>query len=445
MSKEISKDEILKIVEKKEIKFVQMQFMDILGIVKSVSLPVSQLEHAIDEGVLFDGSSILGYATIDESDMRAHPVLDTFQILPWSDSHLKTARMICNIYDSSGKRFAGDPRYVLERAIEKARKMGYVFNTGPEFEFFLFKFDENGNPTNIPTDSGRYFDLMPMDQSEKVRKELAIMLDSLGFDVEATHHEVAPGQHEIDLRYTDALTSADRILTLKHAVKNVAKMHGLHATFMPKPIYGENGNGMHIHMSLFTLDGENAFYDPNGDKELSDVARYFVGGVLHYAKETCAVLNSWVNSYKRLVPGYEAPVYISWAFRNRSALIRIPAGREKRTRAEVRNPDPAGNPYLQFAVLLHAGLKGIEDEIEPPKPVEKDLYHLDQKTREKMGIESLPESLGHALNIMEESEFMKEALGNHVFEHFLHIKRKEWAEYRAQVTEWELKNMLGVL
>lgn len=441
----MNKEKILNIVEKKDVKFVQMQFMDILGIVKSVSLPVSQLEHALENGVLFDGSSILGYATIDESDMRAHPVTETFQILPWSDGHIKTARMICDIYDSNGRRFQGDPRYVLQKALEKARKMGYVFNTGPEFEFFLFKIDENDNPTNIPPDSGRYFDLMPMDKSERVRKEVALMLDELGFDVEATHHEVAPGQHEIDLRYTDALSSADRILTLKHGVKNVAKMHGLHATFMPKPVYGENGNGMHIHQSLFTLKGENAFFDPEGEKGLSDIARYYVGGILHYAKETCAVLNSWVNSYKRLVPGYEAPVYISWAFHNRSALIRIPAGRGRRTRVEVRNPDPAGNPYLQFAVLLQAGLRGIEEEIEPPKPVEKDLYRMDQKTMEKMEIESLPESLGHALNIMEESEFMREALGNHVFEHFLHIKRREWEDYRAQVTEWELKNLLGVL
>ncbi len=442
---ELNKEEILRITEKRDIKFVQMQFMDILGIVKSVSLPVSQLEHALDEGVLFDGSSILGYATIDESDMRAHPDMNTFQILPWSDGKLKTARMICDIYDSNGRRFAGDPRYVLHRALDKARRMGYVFNTGPEFEFFLFKIDDGGKPTNIPVDPGRYFDLMPMDESERVRKEVALMLDSLGFDVEATHHEVAPGQHEIDLRYSDALTSADRILTLKHAVKNVAKMHGLHATFMPKPVYGENGNGMHIHQSLFTLEGENAFYDPDGDKELSDVARHYIGGLLKYAKENCAILASWVNSYKRLVPGYEAPVYISWAFHNRSALIRIPAGRGRRTRAEVRNPDPAGNPYLQFAVLLQAGLKGIQEEIEPPKPVEKDLFRMDSKTREKLGIESLPESLGHALNIMEDSEFMKEALGEHIFRHFLHIKRKEWEDYRSQVTAWELENLLGVL
>lgn len=441
----MNKSEIIEIVEKEGIKFVQMQFMDILGIVKSVSLPVSQLEHALDEGVLFDGSSILGYATIDESDMRAHPDVNTFQILPWSDGNLKTARMICDIYDSNGKRFPGDPRYVLQKALEKARKMGYLMNTGPEFEFFLFKTDEEGNPSNMPMDSGGYFDMLPMDKSEQVRKEVALMLDNLGFGVEATHHEVAPGQHEIDLRYTDALSSADRILTLKHAVKNVAKMHGLHASFMPKPVYGENGNGMHIHQSLFTLDGKNAFYDPDDEKGLSDIARYYIGGLLRYAKENCAVLASWVNSYKRLVPGYEAPVYISWAFHNRSALIRIPAGRERRTRAEVRNPDPAGNPYLQFAVLLYAGLKGIEEEIEPPKPVEKDLFHMDKKTREKRGIESLPESLGHALQVMENSEYMKEALGNHIFEHFLHIKKKEWEEYRSQVTPWELEKLLGVL
>ncbi len=441
----MNRDEVLESVKKQKVKFVQMQFMDILGTVKSLSIPVSKLEHALDEGVIFDGSSILGYATIDESDMRAHPDTNTFQILPWSNGELKTARMICDIYESSGRRFKGDPRYVLQRALEKAKKMGYEFNTGPEFEFFLFRMKEDGSPTNIPVDSGGYFDLMPMDQAERVRKEVSLMLDTLGFDVEAAHHEVAPGQHEIDLRYSDALTSADRILTLKHAVKNVARTHGLHATFMPKPIYGENGNGMHIHQSLFTLDGENAFYDPDGEKGLSDTARHYIAGLLRYAKEDCAILASWVNSYKRLVPGYEAPVYISWAFHNRSALIRIPAGRERRTRAEVRNPDPAGNPYLQFAVLLHAGLKGIEEKMEPPSPVEKDLFSMDARTREKLGIESLPESLGHALQIMEDSDFMRDALGDHIFEHFLHIKRKEWEDYRSQVTQWELDRLLGVL
>ena len=438
----MEKQDVLDIVEEENVKFVEMQFMDILGGVKTVSIPADNLEQAIDEGVLFDGSSIVGYATIEESDLRAHPDLDTFLIFPWIDNNIKTGRLICDIYTSNGSRFEGDPRYILQRQMKKAEDMGYIFNAGPEFEFFLFKLDENGNPTTIPDDKGGYFDLMPLDNAEKVRKECNLYFKEMGFNVEASHHEVAEGQHEIDLRYDDAISMADSILTLKHGIKTVAKLNNLHATFMPKPIAGVNGTGMHIHQSLLSEDGDNYFYDDEAEHGLSQLLRYYLGGLLEHAEETCAILASWVNSYKRLVPGYEAPVYVCWAHLNRSVLARIPAGRKKSTRIEIRNPDPAGNPYLQFAVLLSAGLKGIEEKIEPPKAVEKDIFRLSKKERREKKIRSLPSNLGHALSIMEESEFMKDTLGEHAFKHFLHKKREEWDEYKQQVSEWEINKYL---
>jgi len=434
------KDEILETVEREGVKFIEMQFMDILGRMKSVSIPAKQLEKAIDDGVLFDGSSIAGYATIDESDMRAYPDLNAFYILPWCEKKTKTAGLICNIHDSAGKRFEGDPRYVLERAINDAEKMGFRSNTGPEFEFFLFRLNERGEITATPDDYGGYFDLTGEDRAEQVRKESALVLDDMGFNVEATHHEVAPGQHEIDLRYSDPLTSADRVMILEFAIKTVAMKHHLFASFMPKPISGVNGNGMHVHQSLEDLGGRNVFYDENSSDGLSQTARYYIGGLLEHARENCAILASWVNSYKRLVPGYEAPVYISWAHLNRSALIRVPAGRGKSTRVEIRNPDPAGNPYLQFAVLLASGIDGIKRKIEPPAPVEGNIFK-----RRKNGIENLPENLGHALSYLERSEFMRSVLGDHIIDHFLHVKQKEWNEYRAQVTDWEVKNFLSIL
>jgi glutamine synthetase len=439
-----TKDKILAEVKRQDIKFIQLQFMDILGFVKTVTIPSARLEKAMDDGVVFDGSSIVGYATIEESDMRAMPDPRTFQTLAYLNE-IKTARIICNIFDSKGNRFSGDPRYVLERMMQKARDLGYIFNTGPEYEFFTFKFDESGQPTTVPADSGRYFDLLPLDRGEMVRQKTSLHLDSMKFDVETTHHEVAPGQHEIDLRYTDALTCADRVLTMKHAIKTVALEHNLHATFMPKPIYGVCGSGMHVHQSLTRLDGENAFYDETGKFKLSELCNWFIGGALKYARETCAVLASWVNSYKRLVPGFEAPVYISWANLNRSALIRVPSGRGASTRIEVRNPDPAGNPYLQFSVMLAAGLKGIEEKITPPEPIETDIFRLSSSEREKLGIGTLPASLSEALDEMEKSELMRETLGAHVFTHFLYIKRKEWDDYRVQVTNWELDRFLSTL
>ena len=434
--------DILKVVKEKGVKYIHLQFMDILGQVKSVMIPQIMLEKALNEGIIFDGSSIAGYATIDESDMRAVPDPSTFQIMP---DDPRTATIICDTYLPNGKRFEGDPRFVLQRMLEKAESKGFKFVTGPEFEFFLFKM-EDGKPTLQPNDYGGYFDFGPVDQGEEVRKEIIGIFADMNYMPEAAHHEVAPGQHEIDLRYGYALTIADRILTLKAMIKRVALKYGLYATFMPKPVFGINGTGMHVHQSLLTLDCEgNTFYDPNGRWELSDVALHYIGGILKHADETTAILNSWVNSYKRLVPGYEAPVYISCANLNRSALIRVPAGRGMKTRIELRNPDPAGNPYLQFAVMLAAGLDGIDKRIEPPEPVEHNIYAMTPEERRKIGIKSLPESLGEALHHLSRSEFMKNILGEHVFNHFLYVKRREWEEYRAQVTQWEIEKLLPIL
>jgi len=433
---------IINLVREKGVKYVHLQFMDILGQVKSVMIPAEILEKAISEGIVFDGSSIVGYATIDESDMRAVPDPSTFQIIP---DESKSATIICDIYTSDGKRFAGDPRYVLQRILEKASSMGFRFCTGPEFEFFLLKMKDS-KPVLEPNDYAGYFDYGPIDQGEKVRSDIIGLLSDMGYNPEAAHHEVSPGQHEIDLRYDYALKIADRILTLKAMIKRVALRHGLYATFMPKPIFGINGTGMHVHQSLLSRDAtENLFYSPDGRWQLSDIALHYIGGLLAHAEEMTAVLNSWVNSYKRLVPGYEAPVYISWANRNRSALIRVPSGREMKTRLELRNPDPAGNPYLQFAVMLAAGLDGINKKIEPPEPVEQNIFAMSEEERAQRGIKSLPESLGEALHHFSRSEFMQEVFGAHVFEHFLHVKRKEWEEYRAQVTQWELEKLLPIL
>lgn len=439
-----SADEILQIVKKENVKFIQMQFMDILGTVKNVTIPDNKLEKALEEGIFFDGSSVLGYATIEESDMRLKPDPNTFVVIPWTDDSTKTARMVCNVYDHEGNRFAGDPRFALERLMKVARDKGWVFNTAPEYEFFLFMVDENGNPTTKPSDHGGYFDLM-RDRGDGVRKEIVTYLNAMGFEVEASHHEVAPGQHEIDLRYSDAVVSADRVAMMKYVTKTVAYKHGLYATFMPKPIYGINGSGMHVHMSLMTSADKSVFYDPKGQYRLSKTCLHFIGGLLKYAKEICAVLASSVNSYKRLVPGYEAPVYISWANRNRSAYIRVPAGRGQRTRIELRSPDPAGNPYLQFTLMLAAGLRGIDEGIEPPEPVERDIYKMGHEAREEAGIEMLPGSLGQALEYMRKSSLVKEALGEHLFTHFLYIKGREWDEYRTHVHNWEVEKLLPAL
>ncbi len=441
-----TKEDILAKVKQENVHFIEMQFSDILGMVKSVTMPMTKLERAMEEGVFIDGSSILGYATIEESDMRANPILESFQIYPWTaNGSMKTARFMCTISDHSGNRFKGDPRWVLEKMIDKAKEKGYIFNVGPEFEFFLFNMDERGNPIPQPSDNGGYFDLMPLDTGEMVRKDIMLNFDAMHFDMEASHHEVAPGQLEVDLRYQNALTMADRMMTLKLGVKTIAAQYGLYATFMPKPIFGVNGSGMHVHQSLATLDGKNAFDDPDGKFGLSDLSMKFLAGALAHAQDNCAILASHVNSYKRLVPGYEAPCYISWANMNRSALIRVPAGRGGRARMELRNPDPAGNPYLQFAVMLASGLDGVENGLSPPKPVEKDIYHMSKEERRKLKIESLPENLGDALKKFSQSKLMKETLGEHIFNHYIHIKGKEWDSYRTWVSDWEINHCLNVL
>ena len=439
-----AKDDVLKITKNEKVIFVRLQFVDILGFPKNIVIPSSRLEEALDEGMPFDGSSIAGYATIEESDKIAKPDPKSFVILPEGIEKRKTAKLNCDIYEPNGKRFIGDSKYVLERVVERAKKLGYIYNTGPECEFFLFKKD-GGNATLIPNDAAGYFDLSHRDLAEGVRADISIALDGFGIKTYTSHHEVSDGQHEINFRYADAITTADRVVTLKYVTKVIANKHDLHASFMPKPIFGLSGSGMHTHLSLFTTDGENAFYDPKNKDRLSALAQQFIAGLLKYIKEITAVLNPTVNSYKRLVPGYEAPTYISWANRNRSALIRIPTGRDNGTRCELRSPDLSGNPYLQFAVMLAAGLKGIEEEIEPPAPVEKNIYALSAKDRERYDIKQLPESLGHALSLMEDSDLLKETLGEHIFDNFLHVKHRQWNEYRMQVTKWETDKYLPIL
>jgi len=437
-------NDVLDIAKEKNIAFVRLQFVDILGTPKNIIIPVNRLEEALEDGIPFDGSSVAGYATIEESDKIAKPDPDSFVILPETIEQRKTAKLNCDIYEPNGKRFPGDTKYVLEKIVNKVKEAGYLYNAGPECEFFLFKKDGT-NSTLIPNDYAGYFDLSHRDLAEGVRADISLALEEMGLKTYTFHHEVAHGQHEINFKYDDAVTTADRVITLKYVTKVIATKHNLHASFMPKPLYGVNGSGMHTHHSLFTPEGENAFYDPNDKNQLSDVARYFIGGLLKYVKEICVILNPTVNSYKRLVPGYEAPTYISWANRNRSALIRIPSKRGESTRCELRNPDLSGNPYLQFAVMLAAGWKGVEEKLEPPEPVEKNIYALTEKEREHHGIDQLPESLGHSLSLMSKSEFVREILGDHIYNNFLHVKRKEWDEYRTQVTKWEIDKYLSVI
>ncbi len=438
------RDTILTVAEDAKILFVRLQFVDILGAPKNIVIPVSGLQSALDEGVPFDASSIAGYATIEESDKIAKPDPSSFVILPESVEQRKTAKLNCEIYEPNGKRFEGDVKYVLEKIVQKAAKLGYIYNTGPECEFFLFK--KNGeNSTVIPNDTAGYFDLSHRDLAEGVRADISLALEEVGIQPYTAHHECADGQQEINFHYADAISTADRVITLKYITKVIATKHNFHASFMPKPLYGQCGSGMHTHQSLFTFDGTNAFYDPNDKNGLSQVAYHFIAGLLKYIKELSGVLNQTVNSYKRLVPGYEAPTYISWANQNRSALIRIPSKRGKSTRCELRNPDVSCNPYLAFSVMLAAGLKGIEDKLEAPAPIEKNIYSLSEEDRQRYGIEQLPESLGHALALMSKSQLVKETLGDHIFENLLHVKKKEWDSYRLQVTEWELDTYLPLL
>jgi len=443
-SREESKEYVLKMAAEHDVKFIVLWFTDILGMLKSFTITVEELRGALEDGMGFDGSSIEGFARIDESDMVALPDPDTFQFLPWrAREHRAVARMFCDILKPGGEPFEGDPRYVLKRNLKRAADMGYTFYVGPELEYFYFR-DSSGTG---PLDAGGYFDMTPLDAATDLRRETVLALEEMGIGVEYAHHEVASSQHEIDMRYTDALTMADNVMTYRLVVKEVALQNNVYATFMPKPVFGINGSGMHIHQSLFKGD-KNAFFDGNDEYHLSKVARHYIAGLLKHAPEITSVCNQWVNSYKRLVPGYEAPVYLSWARRNRSDLIRVPEykpGKENATRIEFRSPDPACNPYLTFGVMLAAGLEGIEKEYSVPEPIEENVYEMVEEERKKRGIETLPASILEAIELTANSEVVRKALGEHVFNAFIRNKRIEWDEYRTQVTEYELKKYLPVL
>jgi glutamine synthetase len=443
-TREEGKDYVLKMAKEHDVKFIWLWFTDILGMLKSFAITVEELETAMEEGMGFDGSSIEGFARIDESDMVAMPDPDSFQLLPWRPhEHRAVARMFCDILKPGGQPFEGDPRYVLKKNLKRAADLGYTYYVGPELEYFYFK---NSEGTEV-LDQGGYFDLIPLDMATDLRRETVLALEELGIGVEYSHHEVAPSQHEIDMRYTDALTMADQVMTYRLVVKQIAINNGIYATFMPKPIFGINGSGMHVHQSLFRGE-RNAFFDAKDSYHLSKEARCYVAGLLKHAPEITAITNQWVNSYKRLVPGYEAPVYLSWARRNRSDLIRVPEyrpGREKATRIEFRSPDPACNPYLAFSAMLAAGLEGIEKGLEPPKPVEENVYEMTEQERQERGIGTLPASLLEAIMLTENSELVRKALGEHVFAAFVKNKRIEWENYSVQVTDYELKKYLPVL
>ncbi|MGZ4301846.1 MAG: glutamine synthetase family protein [Gaiellaceae bacterium] len=443
-SSEDSRKRTLGRIEKEGIEFVLLWFTDIEGHLKSFAVTPSEIEEALDDGMGFDGSSITGFNAIEESDMVAIPDPETFQLMPWKEGETKVARMICDIVTPDGKPYEGDPRYVLRRALDRMASLGFdTFNVGPELEYFLFR-DDKGTET---LDEGGYFAMTTLDAASELRQETVRALEGMGIPIEYVHHEVGPSQHEIDMRFSEALSMADHTVTYRLIVKEIAKKAGYHATFMPKPIFGENGSGMHTHQSLFK-DGRNAFFDGEDEWNLSDAGKAFIAGQLRHAREISAVFAQWVNSYKRLVPGYEAPVYVAWSRRNRSALIRIPLykpGAEQATRAEIRCPDPACNPYLTFATLLHAGLEGIEQGYELPDPMETNLYHLTPEQRKERGIVSLPETLGEAIDALAESDLARKALGPHIFDRYVELKRGEWDDYRVQLTDWELKKYLAVL
>lgn len=433
-----TKEDILRIVKEEDVEFIRLQFTDIFGTPKNIAITSSQIEKALNNQNMIDGSSIEGFTRIHESDQYLHPDLDTFTILPWRPQHAKVARLICDVYNPDGTPFVGDPRGILKRALKKAADMGFdAFNVGPECEFFLFETDENGHPTTKTADEAGYFDLAPLDHGSNVRREICLALENMGFEIEASHHEVAEGQHEIDFKYADALTAADNIMTFKTTVKVYAQKNGLHATFMPKPIFGINGSGMHVNMSLFK-DGKNVFFDPNGEKQLSPLAYQFIAGLLAHVQNFSALTNPLVNSYKRLVPGYEAPCYLAWSASNRSALIRIPAARGQSTRVELRCPDPSCNPYLALAACLAAGLDGIEKKMQHPAEITENIFAMDQKTREANGIASLPGTLIDAVINMESDPLIKDVLGEHAFSHYVEGKRAEWDEYRTSVSQWEV-------
>lgn len=437
-----TKEDIIRIIDEEDVEFIRLQFVDIFGNLKNVAITASQLEKALNNQIMFDGSSIEGFVRIEESDMYLYPDLDTLAIFPWRPQQGKVARLICDVYRPNGIPFEGDPRYVLKRAIAEAAKLGYTFMVGPECEFFLFHTDENMLPTTITYEKAGYFDMGPNDFGENARRDMVLNLEELGFEIEASHHECAPAQHEIDFKYGEALKTADDIMTFKLTVKTIARRHGLHASFMPKPKFGEAGSGMHINMSLMK-DGRNIFADENNALGLSKEAYFFIGGIMKHIKGMTAITNPIVNSYKRLVPGYEAPVYIAWSGINRSPLIRIPASRGNGTRVELRCADPAANPYLALAVCLRAGLDGIVNHIEPPKSVDRNIYEMTEAERKMLGIGSLPDTLTEAVAEMEADPFIADALGEHVFQKYTEAKREEWNRYRSQVTEWEINEYLN--
>ncbi len=439
----LTNSDVRQLVKDLDVKFVRLQFTDILGVGKNVAIPIEQLDDALAGDIMFDGSSIEGFVRIEESDMLLKPDPNTFAIYPWRPKQGSTARLICDIHNPDGTPFTGCPRLTLKRALAKAEQMGFTFNVGPEPEFYLFERDSKGKATVDTNDQAGYFDLSPVDLGEHARRDIVMALQEMGFEIEASHHEVGPGQHEIDFKYANALTTADRIATFRLVVRTVAMHLGLHATFMPKPIAGIAGSGMHLHQSLFS-EGQNAFYDPKTENQLSKTALHYIGGLMKHAAPLTAITNPLVNSYKRLVPGFEAPVYIAWSERNRSPLIRIPARRGEGTRVELRNPDPSCNPYLALAVTLVAGLDGIENGIQPPAAVNANIYRMSKEDRLNQGIENLPENLRQALDALKGSGLIQKALGEHIFTHFLRAKEIEWDLYRKQVHAWELEQYLKV-
>ncbi len=442
-SRDESQQDVLKLAKERNVKFIRLWFTDILGMLKSFAITVEELKGALEDGMGFDGSSIEGFARIDESDMVALPDPATFHLLPWGSGEHAVARMFCDILKPGGEPFDGDPRYVLKRNLKRAADKGYTLYVGPELEYFYFR---NSGGTD-PLDEGGYFDMTPLDAATDLRKETVLALEGMGIGVEYSHHEVAASQHEIDMRYTDALSMADNVMTYRLLVKQIALRHGVYATFMPKPVFGINGSGMHVHQSLFA-GKRNAFFDEGDKYHLSKIAKCYVAGLLRHAPEITSIANQWVNSYKRLVPGYEAPVYLSWALRNRADLIRVPEykpGKEDATRIEFRSPDPACNPYLAFSVMLAAGLEGIEKGYEVPEPVEENVYEMPEEERAKRGIVTLPVNLLEAVHLTEGSDIVRRALGDHLFHAFIKNKKIEWEQYRAQVTEYELKRYLPIM
>lgn len=437
-----TKEQILELVEQEDVEFIRLQFTDILGCFKNVAITSSQLERALNNRYMFDGSAIEGFVRIEESDMYLYPELDTFEIYPWRPQQGKVARLICDVYTADRLPFEGSPRYILKKVVQEAQEMGYTMDVGPECEFFLFDTDDYGNPTTITHEQASYFDMAPNDQAENVRRDIILNLEDMGFEIEASHHELATGQHEIDFRYEDALRAADDIMTFKMTVKTIAKRHGFHATFMPKPLVDQNGSGMHVNMSLSDEDGINLFNDPSDENGLSELAYQFMAGVMSHIKGITAIANPLVNSYKRLVPGYEAPTHIAWSMKNRSPLIRIPSNRGLHTRIELRSPDPTANPYLILALCLAAGLDGIRNKMEVPAQVTKNVFAMTKEELEEAGIEELPLTLGEALEELQKDTFLMNVLGEHLAEKYLRAKYEEWNQYCTQITDWEISHYL---